>query len=136
LNDAGIDYKTPYVAYSDPDYSFASGKKAASELLLQSEPPTAIFCISDILALGVIAQAEENGLHVPDDLSVVGFDDVDYTTMFHPNLTTVAVPCYELGSKSMLMLQKYIQKIPGAEEEVYLPHKLKIRESCAQKTAI
>ena len=97
------------------------------------EPPGAIFCVSDILALGVIAAAGKMGLQVPWDLSVTGFDDVDYTTMFHPYLTTVSVPCYELGRRSMLMLYDLIAQKPGAEREVYLPHQIVLRETTAKQ---
>ncbi|NLI54345.1 MAG: LacI family transcriptional regulator [Clostridiales bacterium] len=134
LEEAGIDPDDSLVAYASADYSFASGKQAARTLLEAADPPSAVFCVSDILALGVIAAAGKLGLQVPWDLSVAGFDDVDYTTMFHPYLTTVAVPCYELGRGSMLMLYDHIQQKPGAQSEVYLPHKIVLRESAAQKT--
>ena len=131
LDAAGIERNDDLIAYASADYSFASGKQAARNLLTLPEPPSAIFCVSDILALGVIASAGKMGLQVPWDLSVTGFDDVDYTTMFHPYLTTVAVPCYELGRRSMLLLYDHIVQKPGAEREVYLPHQMILRETTA-----
>lgn len=133
LEDAGIGFDERCVAYGDAEYSFASGREAARRLLMQDDPPTALFCVSDILALGAVAEAREMGLQVPRDLGVTGFDDVDYTTMFHPKLTTVAVPCYDLGRQSMLLLHKHIQKQPDAEIHVYLPHTLVIRESAQHR---
>ncbi len=133
LSEAGIQPDDALIAYASADYSFASGKQAARELLSLAEPPSAIFCVSDILALGVIAAAGKMGLQVPWDLSVTGFDDVDYTTMFHPYLTTVAVPCYELGRNSMLLLYDHIMQKPGAQREVYLPHRNVLRETTAQR---
>ena len=133
LEQAGIEQDDALIAYASADYSFASGKQAARALLSLAEPPSAIFCVSDILALGVIAAAGKMGLQVPWDLSVMGFDDVDYTTMFHPYLTTVAVPCYELGRRSMLLLYDHITQKPGAEQTVYLPHQIVLRESTAQR---
>ena len=133
LDEAGIAKEDQLIAYASADYSFASGKQAARSLLSLPEPPSAIFCVSDILALGVIASAGKMGLQVPWDLSVMGFDDVDYTTMFHPYLTTVAVPCYELGRRSMLLLYDHITQKPGAEEEVYLPHQIVLRETTAKQ---
>lgn len=132
LASAGIAPDEALIAYASPDYSFSSGKLAARSLLRRDNPPTAIFCVSDILALGAIAEAAKLGLQTPADLSVMGFDDVDYTTMFHPYLTTVAVPCYELGRRSMELLYDHIQHKPGAEEGVFLPHGLVHRESTAQ----
>lgn len=133
LEAAGIAKDDALIAYASADYSFASGKQAARDLLSLPEPPSAIFCVSDILALGVIAAAGKMGLEVPWDLSVTGFDDVDYTTMFHPYLTTVAVPCYELGRSSMLLLYDHIQQKPGAQQAVYLPHQFVQRETTAQR---
>lgn len=133
LEEAGIARDDSLIGYASPDYSFASGKQTARTLLGSEHPPSAVFCVSDILALGVIAAAGKMGLQVPWDLSVMGFDDVDYTTMFHPYLTTVAVPCYELGRGSMLLLYDHIQRKPDAETDVFLPHQIIHRESTAQK---
>lgn len=133
LEEAGLGKDETLIAYASADYSFASGKQAARELLSLPEPPSAIFCVSDILALGAIAAAGKLGLQVPWDLSVAGFDDVDYTTMFHPYMTTVAAPCYELGRRSMLLLYDHILQKPGAQQEVYLPHQVVLRETTAQR---
>lgn len=133
LAEAGLAPDESLVACASADYSFASGKQAARSLLSLADPPTAIFCVSDILAFGVIAAAGKMGLQVPWDLSVAGFDDVDYTTMFHPYLTTVAVPCYELGRRSMLLLYDHIRQKRGAETAVYLPHQFILRETTAKR---
>lgn len=134
LEEAGIAKDESLIAYASADYSFSSGKQAARELLSLPEPPSAIFCVSDILALGVIAAAGKMGLQVPWDLSVTGFDDVDYTTMFHPYLTTVSVPCYDLGRRSMQLLYDQIAQKSGLEREIYLPHKVIVRETTARIT--
>jgi len=129
LREAGIPCDANLTASGSVDYSFESGKAAAKTLLACEKRPTAVFCVSDLLALGVIAQAMEEGLPVPDGLSVIGFDDVDYTTMFHPYLTTVGVPCRDLGVRAMEMLHASILKSPPAP--VTLPHRIIARESCA-----
>ena len=134
LEEEGLSAENSLIAYAAPDYSFASGKQAARKILTCPNPPSAIFCVSDILALGVIAEAGKLGMKVPQDLSVMGFDDVDYTTMFHPYLSTVAVPCYELGRGSMQLLYDHIQRKPGAAIGVYLPHQVVYRETTAQKS--
>jgi hypothetical protein len=75
------------------------------------------------------------GLRVPEDLSVIGFDDVEFTTMFHPYITTVVQPCYELGQRSMELLFAQIQQDPDLPRQQFLEHKLIIRESsCPPKT--
>ena len=114
--------------YRGRDYGFDTGVDAARKLNSLDKRPTAILCASDILALGVIRGASEIGMSVPDDLSVTGFDDVDYTKMFHPYLTTLKQPCYELGRKSMELLYNSLNS-GTVEREVYLPYEIKKRES-------
>ncbi|MCI7809214.1 LacI family transcriptional regulator [bacterium] len=122
------------VAYSDVDYSYPSSLKAARKILTQREPPSAVFCISDSVALATVVVAQEVGLQVPRDVSVIGFDDVMYTQMFHPYLTTVVQPCAELGSRAVDMLCGLITEGRLLEREVTLPHGFHIREStCSAK---
>lgn len=117
---------------ADADYSFASGQRAARALLAVEPRPTAIFCVSDILALSVISAAQELGLDVPGDLTVTGFDDVDYTTMVHPYLTTVAQPCHEMGRRSVDLLLDGLQRGETVlTERAFLPYRLMKRESAA-----
>ncbi len=120
-----------YISMASVDYSFKSGKSCAYELLQQKYRPTAIFCISDILALGAITAASELGIRVPEDLTVIGFDDVDNTTMFHPYITTIAQPCYELGKESFRILNACMNDEKGINKKIVLPHKFIIRESSA-----
>ncbi len=132
LIQAGIAVKEEYARYATIDYTFKSGFDAARSLLSQEKRPTALFCISDMLALGAIASAREMGFRVPEDVTVVGFDDVEHTTMFHPHVTTMAQPCFELGEKAMEMLLCQLNRTP-TPHEVILPHKLMIRESSAPR---
>lgn len=130
IKNLGLAADERYVTYADEDYSFNSGVRAGMELLSLKERPTAIFCISDVLALGVVRAARNLGLEVAKDVSVVGFDDVEYATMLSPMLTTVSQPRYSLGKTSAQML---IQQIESGEQSssVYLEHKLILRESTA-----
>lgn len=114
---------------ADGDYSFKSGQTCAVRLLSQPERPTAIFCISDVLALSVLLTANEMGIHVPDQLSVVGCDDVDYTTMWHPFLTTMQLPCYDMGHHGTELLLDAIQSLPEHGKEIRLSYTMQIRES-------
>ncbi len=131
LEKYGIPIREDYIAYASRDYSFKSGKMKAKALLGASLPPTAIFCISDTLALGAITAAKEIGRRVPEDVTVIGFDDVEHTTMFHPYITTIAQPCYKLGKQSMHLL--YAQMTQGRDARVphqlILEHELIVRES-------
>lgn len=117
-----------YIRYATVDYSFHSGFEAARSLLTQERRPTALFAISDMLALGAIAGARELGFRVPQDVTVIGFDDVEQTTMFHPHVTTVAQPCFALGETAMEMLLEQLSGGSG-RREVVLPFQLMRRES-------
>ncbi len=127
-----VPMRDEYIIYASRDYSFASGKAKAKELLSVNPRPTAIFCISDTLALGAITAAKEMGLSVPGDLTVIGFDDVvEFTTMFHPYITTVSQPCYELGKQAARLLYAKMSRNIEAPLQTILEHKMVIRESSA-----
>lgn len=115
--------------YECPGSTTALGQEAARTLLSPEQRPTAILCSSDQLALGVLAAAEELGLSVPGDLSVVGFDDVPPGAGADPPLTTVHQDHYEKGSAAGRMLVSLLRgEDPGPER---LPTRLVIRDSTA-----
>ena len=136
LVEAGIQRKSEYIYYASIDYSFESGRIGAQTLLAQKNPPTAIYCVSDVLAQGAIEGAKEMGLSVPEDVTIVGFDDVEQTTRYHPHLTTTAQPCSLIGKKATELLVDCIagqdlEKFRNENLEFILPHKLVVRESSA-----
>lgn len=111
------------------DYSFISGYRMATSLLSLDKMPTAIFAISDMMAIGALKAAREKGLRVPDDLAVVGFDNISFASMCSPMLTTISQPKYDLGCTAMELL---LRKIHGELEEpanIILENELIIRES-------
>lgn len=131
MTEAGLPVHEELCAVAGGDYSFQSGSRCASGLLSLPAPPTAIFCISDVLALSTLLAASEKGIRVPEQLSVIGCDDVDYTTMWHPFLTTVRLPCYEMGRRSTQLLLNAIQNQSACPETSDMEHSLIIRESTA-----
>lgn len=131
LQQSGIPFDPELVFMADGDYSYTSGRREAEKLLHLENRPTAVFCVSDILALSVISRAGEMGLEVPRQLSVTGIDDVDYTTMFHPHLTTVSQPCYEMGQESLKLLLHMLRGGTAPKNRIFLPHRLTLRESAA-----
>jgi DNA-binding LacI/PurR family transcriptional regulator len=128
-----IQRRKAYVAYSSEDYSFHSAKAAALKLLKLKERPTAIFCISDTIALGAVAAASELGIKVPEELSITGFDNVENTTMFHPYITTVSQPCFKLGENAMKMLYQRINNKADSHEGMILDYEFIVRESTGPK---
>ena len=133
LREANLPVNEEYIRRATRDYTFSMGFKAAHSMLEKKDRPTALFCISDMLALGAIASAKELGLRVPEDVSVVGFDDVEYTTMFHPYVTTVVQPCFEIGLTAVDIACKLIQH-KDVHTEVLLPYHLVLRESVMENT--
>ena len=88
---------------------FEPGRKAAEQLLDLADRPTAIFAFNDNIAIGAIQAARARGLRVPEDLSVVGFDDVEYATIVTPALTTVRQPLAEMGRTAVSLLSRLLE---------------------------
>ncbi len=80
------------------------GERAAAQLLALEPTPTAVMCANDLLALGVLKGLSDRGVRVPDDVAVVGYDDVSFASMLSPSLTSVRQPKYELGAAAAELL--------------------------------
>jgi LacI family repressor for deo operon, udp, cdd, tsx, nupC, and nupG len=102
LRRSGFSVDPHYIARGD--FTFEAGGNALMQLLELPQPPTAIFCHSDVMALGALSCAKRQGLKVPDDLSIVGFDNIALAEFCDPPLTTVAQPRFEIGREAMLLL--------------------------------
>jgi LacI family transcriptional regulator len=113
------------------DYSEASGALGMRRLLAAS--PTAVFAASDVMAIGALKALREAGLRVPQDVALVGFDDVMIATAVEPALTTVRQPIGRLGSMAADLLLDLLEKPPnptGQAVRIVLPTKLVVRDSC------
>lgn len=110
------------------DFSFESGKEAMQQFIEDNAPITAVFCASDETALGIISICFENGISVPDDISLVGYDNSTISYMSIPPLTTVSQPFYKMGREGCLKLIGSIQNKTEIESEV-IPHDLVVRQS-------
>jgi LacI family transcriptional regulator len=113
------------------DLTPMSGYLLAKELV-QKERLTAIFAANDQMAFGAIRAAKELGLKVPSDLSVMGFDNIPFSSYFDPSLTTVEIPMYPIGAAAMEMLVSLISK-KNAEKLRWFDTKLLIRDSTAKR---
>lgn len=105
----------------------AHGIVAVEQLLALPAPPTALFCYSDAVALGAMRAVRAAGMSVPQDMSVVGFDDISLAPFFEPPLTTVAQSIQEMGSKAVEMVLDLMEGKKVSES--MLPSRLVIRES-------
>jgi LacI family repressor for deo operon, udp, cdd, tsx, nupC, and nupG len=113
------------------DFSIESGSVSAERLLGRKEPPSAIFCFNDEMAMGVIQTARLRGLRIPHDLSVVGFDDIRFARYVDPPLTTVAQPMRQIGEGTVRLLVEILRGNSAPPESVTLPHTLVVRSSTA-----
>ncbi|GAB2536122.1 substrate-binding domain-containing protein [Gracilibacillus alcaliphilus] len=126
LKEFGVEFEEDWCYYAD-DVSFELGQLAMRSLLNKKKALTAVFAVSDLLAIGALKELNMQGICVPNDMAVAGFDKIDFTNMTHPTLTTVAQPTYKMGCISVDMLVKKIQG--NKVEDVILEHELIIRES-------
>jgi LacI family transcriptional regulator len=108
------------------------GMKAAEELLRQSPDVTAIFALNDKMALGAMKKMNELGLRVPQDVAVVGFDDIPQASFAIPGLTTIHQPLYEIGKLACERMVELIHNKVSRVQEV-IPIYLTVRESCGAR---
>jgi LacI family repressor for deo operon, udp, cdd, tsx, nupC, and nupG len=128
LDEAGLPFDAQLVV--EGDFSVQSGAQAMERLLHLAHPPTGIFAGNDEMAFGAVRTARARGLSVPEELSIVGFDDQATAAFYNPPLTTVHMPCREIGRRATgrLLGQLAGRDVP---EEVVLPTRLVIRDSTA-----
>ncbi|WP_020615098.1 LacI family DNA-binding transcriptional regulator [Paenibacillus daejeonensis] len=114
---------------------FDSGKQLADKMLERHKDLTAIFACNDVMAFGVIHTLTSRGLRVPDDLSVIGFDGIEYGQMIHPPLTTIKQPDYEMGILACKLLLDKLQDKDSSHLSVMLQPRLVERASVTTRQA-
>lgn len=129
MQQLGLSYSPEMIA--EGDYMQKAGYNAAYRLLALSPRPTAIFAANDISALGVVSAIREAGLKVPDDISVIGFDDIPLASQVHPALTTIRQPTQQMGRSAVNTLLALIVGLEAPSPLITLPTELVIRASAA-----
>jgi LacI family transcriptional regulator len=129
LGAAGILPETELVVESN--FRIADGEEAAGALLDLHDAPTAIFAFNDNMAIGAIRAARARGLRVPDDVSVVGFDDSEQAAIVAPALTTVRQPLAEMGRMAVSLLTRLLDRQSVEALHIELATRLVVRESTA-----
>lgn len=115
LGDAGIGRASEIERFEVRGYQPEGAGDVVLKLLALDQPPTAIICGSDLLALATMRVARDAGLRVPESIAVAGFDDFAFSALVDPPLTTVAVPAYEMGRTAAQML---IQRLEGEDPQL------------------
>lgn len=133
-----IEINNQYI-YIDPEekdndgfYDFTVGKQAADYFLSLKNPPTAVFCINDMIAIGMIKQLQYHNISVPGEIAVVGFDNIPFTEMMTPTITTIDQSTYDLGHLSADLLFKNVSPPKSTSlvnVSIRLEPKLIVRES-------
>ena len=131
LEQADLEYNPALVKIGD--YSAASGYQAMKQLLRRKPYPTALFAGNDTVAMGAMKAIHEHGLRIPQDLAVVGYDDIPTAPYMIPPLTTVQVSPLEHGRIAVEMLSGLMQGNPPAENHIRLETPLIIRDSCGAR---
>jgi DNA-binding LacI/PurR family transcriptional regulator len=129
LTENGIAFDTD-LTVKVPDFKLSDGKAGAAAFLRLSKRPTAIFFISDMLALGAMKFLKASGLRIPEDVAVIGVGDIYLAELVEPELTTVSLPARQLGKEAMNLLKNLMEGTPPAENRIMLPTSLVGRSSC------
>ena len=131
----------PSAYYAEGDFGFESGETCMRQILARGATPTAVFVGNDMMAFGAIRAIIDAGMLVPDDVSVIGFDDIPLARTYSPPLTTIAQPIKKLARSSVDLLVRRINKknghsdTAGDYQRVVLDVKLIERKSCRKATA-
>lgn len=128
LEKAGYEVKESLIVSGE--LTISGARVATRTLLSLDNPPTAIFCANDEMAIGAIHQVKAAGLKIPEDISIMGFDNTRYAEVTDPPLTTVGQPAEEIGARTLYRMVKAIEKgLMQASKPEIVPHELVIRSS-------
>ena len=127
LEEAGKELRAHWLVESDLQY--AGGRDATAQLLAADEGFTAIFAANDLMAVGAIRELTARGIRVPEDVSVVGFDDAPLAVMVSPTLTTVRQPLHEMAATAVSLLLARLQDRDRPLARRVIPTELLVRES-------
>ncbi|WP_028646982.1 LacI family DNA-binding transcriptional regulator [Nocardiopsis sp. CNT312] len=135
FTEAGLDPDARLRLVERPMLNAEQGERAVDAVLAGGprQRPAAVFCANDQLALGLMKGLGQRGLRVPDDISVVGYDNVDFADLVHPGLTTVAQPKYELGRAAMRLLASELNDPGHRHEQLRFTPELLVRGSTSAR---
>jgi len=129
LAEAGVEVNPKWL-YLSPDLPLRVGFQGGMEMLTRAPEVTALVCATDEIAIGALSAAWQYGKHVPEDLSVVGFDDIPVASVVTPPLTTVRQPFEVLAQTAFDLLLERLGNSAAEPQSVVLPTELVVRESC------
>ncbi len=117
------------------ELTIAGARRATRMILSHKNRPTAIFCANDEMAIGCLHELKVSELRIPEDMSVVGFDDIRYASVTDPPLTTISQPAEDIGERVIYRLCREIEDRGGCDNEPeFVPYKLVVRKSVSPQT--
>jgi DNA-binding LacI/PurR family transcriptional regulator len=140
LRESGMAVDRSAVPSMYGNHQIEGGRQATTELLEHAPELTAIFVLNDLMALGALEAARASGRRIPDDVSIVGFDNIPFAALANPPLTTVGQPIRQLGEQAADLLLRVIEHgltslDSGAHQNLLLPNELIVRGSSAPPRA-
>ncbi len=127
LEEANIPFDPELIEYSDLD--FDAGYQTMKNILANNKGINAVFTVGDMIAIGALKAIKDSGLTCPNDIAVVGVDNIPFASMMNPTLTTISQPSYEMGSNAVRMLLNKLNNPELEVKSILLPHELIIRDS-------
>ncbi len=124
-----------YNLIREGDYQFASGKELIEQLLDAGESFSAVFAGNDMMAIGAYKALKQHRISVPEEVEIIGFDNIELASLIEPALSTVAQPTYEMGVLGAEMLIRVIEGQTVPEKSIYLKPELLLRETTRPGTA-
>ncbi len=137
MEEEGLSYQAEH--FFEEENSIEGGYLAASKLLNLTDRPEAIFVTSDIMAVGAMEKIKQSGLRIPQDIAVVGFDNLKISGYLEPKLTTVTKPMYRMGLIAARLLFDVMEdenQEDDEPQEILIQSKLKVRKSCGHKDRV
>lgn len=138
LSEEGVECPPEYIV--EAENSIEGGYLGVSKLLTLADRPEAVFVTSDIMAIGAMEKIKQSGLKIPQDIAVVGFDNLKISGFMEPKLTTVAKPMYRMGLVAARLLFDLMDEDAGQDDgepqEILIQSKLKVRKSCGHQDRV
>ena len=128
LTDSGIEPETELIKFGDSKHE--SGKSLTGQLLDLENPPTALFTGNNLITLGALETIHKRGLKIPEQIAIIGFDDMYWSVSLNPPLTAVSQPAFEIGRRAAELLFERINEPERQPVKLILNTQLKIRSSC------
>lgn len=125
-----LDLPVDSVMIEQGEWTRESGFEAMARLIALADRPSAVFCANDMMAIGALDAAQRSGLSVPEDVAILGVDDIDAAALVRPALTTVRIPAEEIGrAAGELLLHRIAEGMTTTHRHVLVQHTLQTRES-------